>query len=384
MTDVQRDTIFVTRAGSQAHGTAGPDSDVDLRGVCVVPLAERLSLSATFEQWEGQLEGELWERIRPRMPEAARVECVIFDVVKLLRLAVNGNPNALEILFADEADWVHVQPMWHRLHAERHRFLSKKVQETYLGYGLAQLKRIRTHRAWLLEPPVKRPEREDFGLSECTTLDRDARQRIEHAIEARMREYALDELEMPATTRSALRRALERFWVDSLATTEAELDDSLHRTAASGLGLAPDVVATLEAEKRYRNAARHFASYLEWKEQRNPRRAALEVRHGYDTKHAMHLIRLMRTGLTLLTTGELHVRRHDAEELIAIKNGTLTYDELVAEAEELASQMRIAAATSRLPDDVEREPIDSLVYELCTSACSKGDVAPGRTRSSGC
>lgn len=375
MIDIQRDTIFLTLAGSHAHGTAGQNSDVDLRGVCVVPLRCRLSLGTPFEQWEGRLEGALFERIQPRLHahptahafEQTKVESVIFDVVKLVRLAANGNPNALEILFADESDWVHAEPKWRKLHAERRRFLSKKVQETYLGYGLAQLKRIRTHRAWLLEPPKRRPEREEFGLAEKSTLDRDARARIEAAIESRIHEYALDDLEMPSATRLALRRALERFWLDTLGSDESQLEPALHRTAAAGLGVAPDVVETLTAEKRYRTAVRHWEAYLEWKKQRNPRRAELEAKYGYDTKHAMHLVRLMRTGLELLTTGELSVRRRDADELVLVRDGKLAYEEVVVMAEQLAARMRDAAEHSTLPANVEPGPIDELVYELCTS-----------------
>ena len=49
-------TIFLTLAGSQAHGTARDGSDVDLRGVCIAPLALRLSLFGGFEQAEGPLD----------------------------------------------------------------------------------------------------------------------------------------------------------------------------------------------------------------------------------------------------------------------------------------------------------------------------------------
>ena len=54
---------------------------------------------------------------------------------------------------------------------------------------------------------------------------------------------------------------------------------------------------------------KHWDSYQTWKTHRNPARAELERQHGYDTKHAMHLIRLMRMGLEVLETGDLGVRR---------------------------------------------------------------------------
>jgi len=58
-------TIFVTLAGSQAHGTARAGSDVDVRGVCIAPLRGRLALFSAFEQYEGALEGALREAVLP-------------------------------------------------------------------------------------------------------------------------------------------------------------------------------------------------------------------------------------------------------------------------------------------------------------------------------
>lgn len=55
MFKLEEHTIFLTLAGSQAHGTARQVSDVDVRGVCVAPLPVRVSLFKTFEQYEGEL-----------------------------------------------------------------------------------------------------------------------------------------------------------------------------------------------------------------------------------------------------------------------------------------------------------------------------------------
>jgi uncharacterized protein len=85
-------TIFVTLAGSQAHGTAREGSDVDLRGVCIAPLSVRLSLFRVFEQHEGPLDETLDALILPRLkahPTASRAldiktESVIFDFAKFI------------------------------------------------------------------------------------------------------------------------------------------------------------------------------------------------------------------------------------------------------------------------------------------------------------
>ena len=42
MFPIEQHSIFLTLAGSQAHGTARRGSDVDLRGVCIAPASVRL------------------------------------------------------------------------------------------------------------------------------------------------------------------------------------------------------------------------------------------------------------------------------------------------------------------------------------------------------
>jgi hypothetical protein len=369
---LERHAIFLTLAGSQAHGTAREGSDVDVRGVCVAPLPVRLSVFHTFEQYEGPLDPALAAAVLPRLmthPTASlaldvKTECVVYDVAKLVALLSEANPSALELLFSDERDWLLVTPAWRRLHDARHRFLTKRVQQTFLGYAMAQLKKIKTHRSWLLEPPKSKP---DFGLPTAGgTLSVDDQHRLEHSIADRLRSYGVDPIDMPKATRIAVEERLEALARDVLNAPLEELDSRLRAVATHALGLPGDVVTTLNAERKYRGAMKHWESYQSWKTQRNPARAELERRHGYDTKHAMHLVRLMRMGLEVLERGELVVRRPDAAELNAIRDGALSFDALVATATELEQRMRLAAERTTLPSDVDRELADALVVAIVT------------------
>lgn len=153
-----------------------------------------------------------------------------------------------------------------------------------------------------------------------------------------------------------------------LRAAEDELEDRQREVAGRALGLSPDLLATLAAERRYRAAMKHWDSYRRWERERNRDRAELERRHGYDTKHAMHLVRLMRMGRAALATGELQVRRPDAAELAAIRGGALSYDRLLEESARLQVEMRRAAVATALPDEVDRELIDRLVLDLLLEA----------------
>src|SRR5690606_37810516 len=156
----------------------------------------------------------------------------------------------------------------------------------------------------------------------------------------------------------------EAFYRDALRASEDDLDTRMRAVAGLASGISPEVMATLEAERRYRAALRHWEADETWKSQRNPARAELERKHGYDTKHAMHLIRLLRMGLEILEHGDLRVRRDDADELIVLRAGSLPYDELLALAEDLKAAMDRASRRADLPQDIDRGDVDRIAFEL--------------------
>jgi predicted nucleotidyltransferase len=370
------ETIFLTLAGSRAHGTNRPDSDVDLRGVCVVPIADRLSLFRHFDQHDGGLPPDLAPAVSRHLgPDAPadRTECVIYDIAKFVSLCAAANPNALEILFADPRDWVVDTPRWRRLHDRRHLFLTRAIRQTFHGYAMAQLKRIRTHRAWLLSPPRAKPVREEFGLPAAVpTLNRDDQGRIDRQIADVVAGFGADGLDMPEATRIALVDRLARLHRAALgldpAAADAEVGERMRAVAAKTLRLPPEVTAALTAERRYRAAMKQWDAYQTWKRSRNPARAALEAAHGYDTKHAAHLIRLMRMAIEALDSGELHVRRDDAAELAAIRDGAYTYEQLREVADDLQTRLDAAAAGTKLPPGIDRDAVDGLVAEIILDA----------------
>jgi uncharacterized protein len=123
-----------------------------------------------------------------------------------------------------------------------------------------------------------------------------------------------------------------------------------------------------DAERGYRSALKEWQQYEQWRANRNPERAALEQAHGYDTKHAMHLCRLLRMGLEILERGEVVVDRPDAEWLRSVRDGALTYEELLAWAHAQAGRLPATIESSPLPEEPERDAAEHLVIDLHLAA----------------
>lgn len=108
--------------------------------------------------------------------------------------------------------------------------------------------------------------------------------------------------------------------------------------------------------------------YETWLAERNLDRTARERAHGYDTRHGVHLVRLLRMANEILATGRVVVDRPDAAEMIAIRGGAWPWDRLVGHAEALLADL--ATAESVLPEQVDRAFLDRLCVEIVEQVLS--------------
>lgn len=255
---VQPNTVFLTIAGSHMYGMATEESDVDKRGVCIPPKNVVMGFARRFEQQD--VPGE---------------DTTIFSLIKFMELASDCNPNIIELLFAPD-DCIEVKhPIWEKLLTRRDEFVSAKAFFTFASYAAGQIKRINSHRSWLLHPPTHKPTREEFGLSNQSMGVRELAKGID-------------------------------------ITT-----------------LDPKAVAVIQKEKAFKAALATWHQYQNWKKTRNPKRSELEKKFGFDTKHASHVVRLLRMSYEILTAGKVIVRRPDAAELLAIRRGEWAYEKLL-------------------------------------------------------
>jgi hypothetical protein len=130
-----------------------------------------------------------------------------------------------------------------------------------------------------------------------------------------------------------------------------------------------DFMDLLQRSHQYRCALNNYKSYQDWKKNRNPARAVMEAKVGYDCKFAMQAIRLLRTGIEILETQNLIVDRREAgdvDQLLAIKRGDYTYEEVMNIANELYRGLDQACSRSELPKSVDHEAVNQLCIDLVT------------------
>jgi hypothetical protein len=302
--DIGKHTVYLARHGSRAYGTSTPESDLDIKGFAVAPKLYTLGFAHKFEQYEEH---------GADSPEGP-LDSVVYDIRKFCRLAADCNPNIIEVLFIDDSDVLTLHPAGKLVRDNREAFLSKKARITFSGYAVSQLKRIKTHRGYLLNPPTHKPTREEFGLA-----------------------------------------------VDMKIT--ADMMGAFDKVTAGGEAVDPNVMELVAREKRYKAALERWNQHESWKANRNEKRAALEAEHSYDSKHAGHLVRLLRMCREILTGKGVIVRRPDAAELLAIRNGEWSYEKLIEWAEREDGEMRALYDASTLPDEPDMGKLNAICVE---------------------
>ena len=94
-------------------------------------------------------------------------------------------------------------------------------------------------------------------------------------------------------------------------------------------------------------------------------RQAIFTEHGYDPKDASHTVRILKMGVEFLTTGGFTVRRdEDLDELLSIKKGEWTKEEVVNRANDLFEKLKEARDQSSLPDEPDYSAASKLITLL--------------------
>lgn len=115
----------------------------------------------------------------------------------------------------------------------------------------------------------------------------------------------------------------------------------------------------------YAHSQAHRMTHMAFEGYMGEKRKNLVKQHGYDTKNASHLIRLLRMGIEFLTEGELYVkRRNDATQLIEIKRGEWTLEQVKAEADRLFALAEEAYIRSPLPAKPDEKEANALCIEM--------------------
>jgi predicted nucleotidyltransferase len=306
--------VLEATVGSHAWGLANEDSDVDRRGVFALPFT-----------WTQGLVGP------PEDLVSADGSATYWAAGKAIRQALRADPNTLEMLFLPSAQ--PRDPIGEWFLAEREAFVSVEIYGTFGRYALGQLRRLEQglrlaeHRAVILEWLHDDP---------AMTLD------------------AVAERLAQVSTRAMSSEA------DRVHQAKQYVKQLYRSLADQGL---------LDASE--------FAALVRFARDKS---AEFDLPRELRPKNAYNLVRLLVTAARWLREGSPTFAVEGAlrDRLLAIKDGQVALDEVLAEAEAMAPELERARDASTLPKRPDVARADALLRRIGVEVARRwASGAPG-------
>ena len=158
--EAEQRTILRATVGSTLHGLNVPGKDdLDEMGILVEPYSEGAGLS-TFDQFIYRTAAER-EQKHDAPSQPGDLDLTLYSLRKYVRLALNGNPSVLTLMYAPLEMCSVMMSLGSQLREFAHCFVSGKAGMAHLGYLTAQKQRLLGERGG---KKVRRPELESkFG-----------------------------------------------------------------------------------------------------------------------------------------------------------------------------------------------------------------------------
>jgi hypothetical protein len=306
----EKNMILKARVGSHLFGTNTPDSDLDMEGIFIPPVSVVFGLGQCKEVDLGKVSKDDTGR---NTSEA--VDFKIREYREFVRLAIQNNPNILNILFVNEENTLYLRDAGFRLLEKAEMFPHRKGLERFIGYAMSQMKKMGI-----------KPENYDRLRSAETFLDGQDPAEIISNIKG----YGIK---------------------DHGPGSHIQIGDIF-----------------LERGQTVKRALIKVRGRLS----RASARAAMWEEHGYDCKFAANLIQILEEGIELAQKGRLDFPLACADLILEIKRGEYSIEWIRAEGQRLIDALSYQKRNSTvLPAGPRREIIEGFVIRELEKSVGK-------------
>lgn len=341
--------IFEGIVGSQAYGTATPESDIDIKGVYIQPMDSILGFGYV-------------EQVSDKTNDT-----VYYEVRRFLQLLSSNNPNILELLNLPEDKILYKDELFDIILQVKHKFISKAAKNSFAGYAIAQIKKARGLNKKIVNPMSKEKK---SPLDFCYIIDDNGSTTFNSYLEStmtRQSSYGLVNIPNARDIYALYYAGAEN--PNNYSGIVKEVDGKIvsNDIRLSSVPKGETPISYLSYNKDgYIRYCKDYKEYWDWIEKRNDSRYNEISEHGknYDGKNMMHCYRLLSMSLEIVEGKGINVARPDREHLLSIRRGEYDYDMLVNDAEKLIKEIDEKYKTCNLPDKIDINFVNDLLLEL--------------------
>lgn len=309
--------LFECISGSKAYNLDTEKSDTDIRGMFYLP--KELYYGLEYQTQVSNTSNDI----------------VYYEIGRFFELLLKNNPACLEILATPDEFILYKSPLLKKLNYKN--FITDEVKNTFIGYALSQIKKAKGLNKKFLNPMAKKRR---SVLNFCFIVNDGKSVLLNNWLEDKNYKEEFCGL-------SKIHHAKDLysvFYNEKLNYNGIIKDENSNDIRLSEIPKNEMPICYLIFNKdEYSSYCKQYKEYWDWMKLRNEDRYTTNIDHGkdYDSKNMMHTIRLLRVAKELLLTGDLNVKRTmDRDELLRIKNGKYSYDEVLKISEDLQSEIR--------------------------------------------
>lgn len=307
----EKNLILKLRVGSHLFGTNTPESDLDMVGVFMPD--EHLVFG--FGRCETVTTNIVAKDEAGRNTSEA-IDCTYYEFRKFVQLAVQNNPNILHYMFANKENILFCNELGKDLLNRAQMFPSKEAHHRFVAYADAQRHKMRIK-------PENYSALED-ALGFLKTQD-------DHAV-------------------------IGEFKAEPCFKFDGQKG---HHMLVGDLHLEPSVYV--------KKACRMIEDRLS----KATNRKEYFLKYGFDVKFGSNLIHLLKEGIDIMRYGKLVYPLPYAQEILDIKQGKYTVEQILSWADELVEEARRAYEVTTLPEKPNADEIESYVITTLKTWFSK-------------
>ncbi len=349
--------IFEGIVGSQAYGIATPTSDVDIKGVFMIPPDKILGFD-----YIDQVSDE-------------KNDTVYMELGKFLYLLMTNNPNILELLNLPQECILFKDPIFDMILDRKEEFISQLCKNSFGGYAVTQIKKARgLNKKIVKEFDEKRKSVLEFcyvpyGQGSITVSQYLAENDMEQefcdlvAIPHMRYTYGVYYDKNSHLASKGVKVPLKHAPFKGIVQDLDKSNDV--STSDIPKGMTPSFILQFNKDG-YSVYCKEFREYWEWVEKRNQHRFADNMLHGggYDGKNLAHCHRLLDMAIEIGEGKGINVRRSNRDQLLSIRRGEYSYDDLISEADAKIKRMEEVFDNSSLPETIDKQFVNNLLLEM--------------------
>jgi predicted nucleotidyltransferase len=353
--------IFEALTGSHAYGLNEANSDIDYKGVFVLPLDDLLS---------GDYISEISDETN---------DVTYFELGRFIELLNKSNPTAIELLFSPEENIRIKHDCFDDLLKNKEKYISKKLKDTFGKYAEQQIKKARGLNKKIVKPVA---EEKKSPLDFCFVIDGYKTYPLTHFLSKNGLNQKFCGIVNVPNARDVFSLFYDEF---SHACFDERLPEDIRKDAQSkfqhslkgykGIVKENETGELISNELRYSSVketetprcifsynkdgytsyCKDYSEYWSWVAKRNPVRYETNMKHGknYDSKNLLHLTRLLTMCLEIGQGKGVIVKRIDRDLLLDIKHGNREYDDIIKDSDDMFIEIEKVYNISSLNDDID-------------------------------